>query len=237
MDTLREHNLDKSTLVVFTSDHEYLAGHHGLWGKGNAAYPLIVYETSIRIPMIWRHSGTIVPGVDESVVQVLDIAPTLLDYAGNFTFPKAANLPGESFANLLLQPSKRNSWKTRTIYGEYGATRYIRINATTKYVSRLTGNEKLKNFEIDHDQELYDLIRDGNETVNLVFSGNLTQKYSKEVEYYEQSLHEWFSRYQNPVFDSWRKRVCGNGQVGKISYKYDSSNGTSAFNTYCFNTQ
>lgn len=52
MDTLREHNLDKSTLVVFTSDHGFLAGHHGLWSKRNAAYPLNVYETSIRIPMI-----------------------------------------------------------------------------------------------------------------------------------------------------------------------------------------
>lgn len=229
MDALCEHNLDRSTLVVFTSDHGFLAGHHGLWGKGNAAYPLNVYETSIRIPMIWRHSGTIEPGVDESVVQVLDIAPTLLDYAGNFIFPKAANLPGESFADLLLQPSKRNSRKTRTIYGEYGATRYSRINATTKYVSRLTGNEKL---EFDHDQELYDLIHDVNETVNLVFSSKFMQKYSKEIEYYEQSLQEWFSQYQDPVYDTWRKAVGGKGQHGIISYKYDGSNRESIFDKF-----
>ena len=59
-------------------------------------YPLNV---SLRIPLIWHHAGTIEPGVEESVVQVLDIAPTLLDYAGKFTFTTTANIPGESFAD------------------------------------------------------------------------------------------------------------------------------------------
>ena len=54
--------------------------------------------------MIWRHTGKIKPGVEELVVQVLDIAPTLLDYTGKFRFPTSANIPGESFTDLLLKP-------------------------------------------------------------------------------------------------------------------------------------
>jgi choline-sulfatase len=34
-----------STLVVFSSDHGFNTGHHGLWGKGNGAWPLNMVET------------------------------------------------------------------------------------------------------------------------------------------------------------------------------------------------
>jgi len=83
----------------------------------------------------------------------------LLDYAGNFTLPGLSNSPGESFVDLLLYPEKRNSRKSRTIYGEYGQTRYARINSTMKFVTRFTGQ-----------LELYDLVNDANETINLLQS-------------------------------------------------------------------
>ena len=68
--------------------------------------------------MIWRHTGVIKPGVEESNVQVVDVAPTLLDYAGSFSFPSVHNIAGESFVDLLLDPAKRNTRTNRTIYGE-----------------------------------------------------------------------------------------------------------------------
>ena len=234
MDTVHKLNLDEKTLVVFASDHGYNAGHHGLWGKGNAGYPLNVYETSLRIPLIWRHTGTIEPGVEQSVVQVLDIAPTLLDYAGKLTFPTKSNIPGESFADLLLRPAKRNSksMKVRTIYGEYGATRFIRINATTKYVSHLTGNQKLSLME-DHSQELFDLTHDWNETTNLIVSKD--GEYGAELlQSYERSLQGWFAKYEDKDISSWRELVRGNGQHRPITYKYtpgSSARGKQPFNT------
>lgn len=224
MDTVHKLNLDQDTLIVFASDHGYNAGHHGLWGKGNAAYPLNVFETSLRIPMIWRHTGKIEPGVDESVVQVLDIAPTLLEYAGKLSFPTSANTPGESFADLLLRPDKRNAkfLKERTIYGEYGATRFIRINATTKYVSRLTGSQKQLNLKDDFSQklELFDLTHDQNETSNLIHSKGLTQEFMAELQSYEKSLQDWFAQYEDKDISSWRELVIGNGQRRPITYAY-----------------
>ena len=207
MDALKENQLDEHTLVVFASDHGFNAGHHGFWGKGNAAYPLNMFETSIRIPMIWRHTGTIKPGVEESVVQVLDVAPTLLEYAGNFTLSVMANSPGESFVDLLLDETVRNTRTTRTIYGEYGQTRYVRVSAITggsrKYISRLTGHV-----------EMYDLFNDKNETKNLILEG----LYSVEAALNEAKLRKWFSFYEDPYTSGWTQPVTGKGQERAIYY-------------------
>lgn len=220
MATLNKLNLDESTLVVFASDHGFNAGHHGFWGKGNAAYPLNMFETSIRIPMIWRHTGVIEPGVEESVVQVLDVAPTLLEYAGNYSLPSIANAPGESFVDLLLDQTKRNTRKTRTIYGEYGQTRYARINATKKYVSRLTGH-----------MELYDLTSDQNETTNLMPPvSNFMSNYSMEVLSYEHALRQWFSYYEDPYVSGWTQAVTGKGQERAIYYNRTGWPNTPPFN-------
>ncbi len=208
LNTMKVLGLDDNTLVVFSSDHGFNAGHHGLWGKGNAAYPINMFDTSLRIPMIWRHTGAIKPGVENSIVQVLDVAPTILEYAGNLSFPKLANIPGESFVDLLLDPSKRNTRTTRTIYGEYGQTRYARINATTKYITRLTGHV-----------ELYDLVRDQNETKNLLepFSSSSSQ-YVAEVNRFDWALRKWFSFYEDPYVSGWTVPVTGKGQDRAFYY-------------------
>lgn len=210
MNTLKMNALDSSTLVVFTSDHGFNAGHHGLWGKGNAAYPLNMFDTSLKIPMIWRHSGVIKPGVEESVVQVLDVAPTLLAYAGGSSFPEDSNLPGQSFTDLLLDPTKRNSRKERTIFGEYGQTRYARVNASMKYITRFTGHT-----------ELYNLQTDANETTNLVrpFSAS-AMEHDAQVNMYDRALRQYFSFYEDPFVSGWDKSVTGLGQLRAVYYNH-----------------
>ena len=210
LDTLKMNALDSNTLVVFASDHGFNAGHHGLWGKGNAAYPLNMFDTSLKIPMIWRHLGVIQPGVEESVVQVLDVAPTLLAYAGGNTFPTEANLAGESFIDLLLDPTKRNLRKGRTIFGEYGQTRYARVNASMKYITRFTGHT-----------ELYNLQSDANETTNLLqpFSAS-AMNHDAQVNMYDRALRQYFSFYEDPYVSGWNKGVTGLGQLRAVYYNH-----------------
>lgn len=220
LDTLELHALDKSTLVVFASDHGFNAGHHGLWGKGNAAYPFNMFDTSLLIPMIWRHTGVIQPGFEESVVQVLDVAPTLLDYVGGYTLPVLANSPGESFVDLLLTPEKRNSRKSRSIYGEYGQTRFARLNGTLKYVTRFTGQ-----------LEMYDLINDANETCNLLsplcpMAGKFNSDASSHSEYL---LRQWFSFYETPAASGWTLPVSGKGTRRAMYYNASGWPNTPAF--------
>lgn len=221
MQTLQALNLDQDTLVVFASDHGFNAGHHGLWGKGNAAYPVNMFETSIRIPMIWRHKGTITPGVEESVVQLADVASTLLEYAGNYTFPPASMAVGESFLTLLLEPAARNTWMNRTIYGEYGQTRFARVNASMKYVTRFTGQ-----------LELYNLVTDTNETVNLLQSSATNLNYTSMATMFEMALRSWFSYLEDPYVSGWSLPVTGKGQRRSVAYNTSGWPNTPAFEPY-----
>lgn len=76
---LKELQLDKDTVVVFLSDNGYLWGEHGLGGKW------LLYEESIRVPIVVR-----IPGLDttrfgtrpDDLALNIDIAPTILDLAG-----------------------------------------------------------------------------------------------------------------------------------------------------------
>lgn len=79
MQSLKDLGLDENTVVIFLSDHGYQWGEHGLGGKW------LLYEESIRTPVIIRGPGIAdsKPGmkVDEMALNI-DIAPTILDIAG-----------------------------------------------------------------------------------------------------------------------------------------------------------
>ncbi len=81
--TLREEGLLGETIICFTSDHGDMLGNHHFWAKH------WMYEDSARVPMILvgadRHKGSGEVGhhrVDERLVGLRDIMPTLLDLAG-----------------------------------------------------------------------------------------------------------------------------------------------------------
>ncbi|MGM0377571.1 MAG: sulfatase family protein, partial [Bacteroidota bacterium] len=75
---LKKMGIEANTILIFTSDNGFYLGEHGLAGKWYG------HEPSIRVPLIIsdpRHkelSGTI---QDEMVLNI-DIAPTILSYAG-----------------------------------------------------------------------------------------------------------------------------------------------------------
>lgn len=70
-------DVDRNTVVVFTSDHGEYAGSHGLRGKGAAAY-----DEAIRVPLFVRDpSGRLSPtpgGVRDQLTSSVDLAPLLL---------------------------------------------------------------------------------------------------------------------------------------------------------------
>lgn len=79
LDALVRLKLDDNTVVIFSSDHGSLLGDHGLTGKW------LMYENSIRVPMIIYD-----PRVDkklagtrrDAMVLSIDLAPTMLTLAG-----------------------------------------------------------------------------------------------------------------------------------------------------------
>lgn len=93
--TLEALNLRQRTIVVFTSDHGELLGDHGLLFKGP-----FLYEGLIRIPLIWSVPHSRQPVASPALVSQVDIAPTILDYAG-LDLSNITGLQGRSLVPLL----------------------------------------------------------------------------------------------------------------------------------------
>ncbi|MCL6102387.1 MAG: sulfatase [Bacteroidetes bacterium] len=77
VDELKKKGLEKNTVIIFSSDNGYALADHGLEGKwfGN--------NESLRVPLIiydGRHHQN--KHSNEDIVLNVDLAPTILDYAG-----------------------------------------------------------------------------------------------------------------------------------------------------------
>jgi choline-sulfatase len=109
---LDETGLARRTLVIYCADHGEMAGEHGLWGKST------FYEASAGIPLIARWPGVIQPGaVSAAVVNLMDIAPTLVELGRAATPPELADLrwDGRSLVPLLRQAGDSVAWNQETL--------------------------------------------------------------------------------------------------------------------------
>ena len=84
------------TLIVFTSDNGFLLGEHRI--RTGKQYP---YEESIRVPLVIRGPGVPRGETRRALAANVDLAPTILDYAG----AKPPNRPdGRSLRKLMNEP-------------------------------------------------------------------------------------------------------------------------------------
>jgi choline-sulfatase len=74
---LDEQGLASETLVLATSDHGESLGEHGEESHG-----IFVYDSTLRIPWVMAGPGVPRGDVPTTVARAIDVAPTLLDYAG-----------------------------------------------------------------------------------------------------------------------------------------------------------
>lgn len=90
LDKVEELGLTEDTAVIFTSDHGYLFGEHGLTGKslfpeadGKIYYEAIpMYDELRRIPLLIRLPGQTEGQRISALVQTPDLMPTILEMAG-----------------------------------------------------------------------------------------------------------------------------------------------------------
>src|SRR5690606_1982966 len=96
---LKKTGLDRNTIVVLWGDHGYLLGELGMWTKH------VNYEQANRIPLVISYPGnTLVGHASKSIVETVDIYPTLLQLAG-MKLPQgnAVPLDGESLVPVLTE--------------------------------------------------------------------------------------------------------------------------------------
>lgn len=178
---LKNQKLDDSTLVIYTSDHGLNCGHHGMWGKGNATYPLNLVEQSIRIPLIVYSPNHVLNKQKRSeFVDHTDLFATILDLAGIVDPEKERrNSPGKSFYALLTNAQPQSNNKTHQ-FCEYGPVRMMRDR---RY--------KLILFPRDQESMFFDLEMDPHEEMNLYHDSD----YRSIIEKMSSAIHDHFSTY------------------------------------------
>ena len=65
------------TIIIYTSDHGELGGAHGLREKGG-----VIYKENLNVPLIVCHPDVAGGRRSESLASALDLAPTVLGFAG-----------------------------------------------------------------------------------------------------------------------------------------------------------
>ena len=108
LDALDRLGLRERTIVVFCSDHGDFSGEHAMICKGG-----VFYDCLTRIPMIVSFPGEIPAGrVDESMVNLVDVAPTLLRLQG-IDVPRSMH--GQPLPTVTDAPPREAT------FSEYGA--------------------------------------------------------------------------------------------------------------------
>ena len=148
----------ENTVVVFTSDNGFSLGDRGLADKW------LMYDESIRAPLIIfdPRAPAALRGVRIDAMSLnLDLAPTLLDYAG---IPAPSAMQGRSLRPLVESPKAPGDWREEFFFEHHYAPEIIPPSEgvrTTRwaYLRWLAPNPEL--------EELYDLAADPLQTRNL----------------------------------------------------------------------
>lgn len=150
LDTLDELGLRENTIVIFSSDHGYLLGHHHKFQKQH------LFEEATRVPFIlsvpWMsasHGGAV-----EQITELIDLYPTVAELAG-LTPPD--DLQGQSMVALLENPESKK-WHKELAFS----------------ISRSGGESiRTEDWRFTHwgfgakGEELYDRKNDPGEFINL----------------------------------------------------------------------
>ncbi len=160
------------TVVIFTSDHGYNLGHHGIWHKGNGRWILTnrrghrpnLWDNSLRTPTIVRWPGVVDPGrLIERSITFLDWFPTLLAI-GQAEPPDGASLRGRNLLPLLR--GKNVAWDD-DVFVQYRMWSWNQNGADLR-AYRTPRWKLVRDFRHPGRDELFDLASDPRENRNLI---------------------------------------------------------------------
>jgi len=178
--------LAENTVVVYTTDHGDMCGGHGMVDKH-----LVMYDDVVHVPLILKLPGRTASGPCASFVcNALDLASTFCDLAG---VPAPAAFAGRSLLPLLRGETQAGRDSIFAMYcgnqfGLYSA-RMVR-DGRWKYVWNVVAED-----------ELYDLVRDPGEIVNLATAPQCRP----ELRRLRRLLVAWMEQIDDPLCNGWLK--------------------------------
>lgn len=111
LDFMDEHDMWKDTMLIVNTDHGYLLGEHGFFGKNYMPN----YEQIVHTPFFLHAPGS---GMDGGrcgqLAQTIDIAPTILDY---FNIEKPKDMLGNSLFPAMLEQKQIHDY---ILFGYFG---------------------------------------------------------------------------------------------------------------------
>ena len=158
----------KDTFFIYTSNHGRLLGEHGWYGSR------WMYEESMQIPLIINPDlSQNSPKLISSLVQNLDIAPTIMEYAQSNNFSQNQGL---SLKPLIEAIDNNETWRDYLYYhyNEFPSNQMI-----AKHYGIRTPKYKIIHFYQFNEWEFYDLNKDPfeekNQFKNPVFSSQIEE--------------------------------------------------------------
>lgn len=97
LDALRAKKLLDNTLIIIAGDHGEALGDHG-----EKTHGVFIYDALLHVPLIFNCPGRVAPKVVQGTSRLIDIFPTVLDYAG-IPLPSTPPLDGESLKQAILK--------------------------------------------------------------------------------------------------------------------------------------
>jgi arylsulfatase A-like enzyme len=171
---LDDRKLTDDTVIIYTSDNGFFVGDHGWYDKR------FMYEPSLRVPLMIRAPGAKAASVPGHMAMNIDIAPTILDYAGVEIPP---TMQGRSL-RPIIEGNPPAGWRQSIYYSYYenswvlaGKGKDAMADPSFQFFTphRIgphrgvrTGSHKLIHYYAEGDYwELFDLQKDPNELMNL----------------------------------------------------------------------
>jgi arylsulfatase A-like enzyme len=157
---LEERGVLDETIVVVLSDHGESLTEHGIYYDHHG-----LYDESIHVPLFIRPPGGISTVCDE-LVQITDIAPTVLDYTG---IDGLSDADGQSLQNTIHDGE---SIDREFVLADEAHTQRRRMIRTQnkKLIYDVAEDTTCRYCEIQHapEEELFELNNDPDETENCV---------------------------------------------------------------------
>ncbi|MCG8478645.1 MAG: sulfatase [Spirochaetales bacterium] len=107
-------NLWDDTMIIFTTDHGFMLGEHGLMGKNY----MQAYNEIYHIPMLVHQPGQTTTARVDALTQNIDLFPTLCEHFGVDETTIANPLHGQSL--LPLVRGEVDHLREGVLYGVYG---------------------------------------------------------------------------------------------------------------------